>query len=77
MAPFLTEAVEATWSQKKFQMVDQAQTSTTQETTEHQFLVDLSKHLVKPGLYFISIPNGWPCMYTDGIISLHFADFST
>ena len=24
-------------------------------------LVDLSKHLVKPGLYFISIPNGWPC----------------
>ena len=24
-------------------------------------LVDLSKHLVKPGLYFVSIPNGWPC----------------
>ena len=23
--------------------------------------VDLSKHLVKPGLYFVSIPNGWPC----------------
>jgi hypothetical protein len=32
--------------------------STTQEPTEHQFLVDLSKHLVKPGLYFVSIPNG-------------------
>ena len=26
---------------------------TTQEPTEHQFLVDLSKHLVKPGLYFV------------------------
>ena len=37
--------------------------STTQEPTEHQFLVDLSNHLVKPGLYFVSIPNGWPCMY--------------
>ena len=24
--------------------------------------IDLSKHLVKPGLYFLSIPNGWPCM---------------
>ena len=54
---------------KKFQMVDQAQTSTTQETTEHQFLVDLSKHLVKPGLYFISIPSGWPC------ITVLWADF--
>ena len=32
--------------------------STTQEATEHHFLVDLSNHLVKPGLYFISIPNG-------------------
>jgi hypothetical protein len=28
--------------------MDQAQISTTQEATEHQFLVDLSKHLVKP-----------------------------
>ena len=26
-------------------------------------LVDLSKHLVNPGLYFVSISNGWPCMY--------------
>ena len=26
-------------------------------------MVDLSKHLVKPGLYFISIPDGWPCTY--------------
>ena len=34
---------------------------TTQDATEHQVLVDLSKHLVKPGLYFVSIPNGWPC----------------
>ena len=34
--------------------------STTQEATEHQFLVDLSKHLGKPGLYFLSIPNGYP-----------------
>ena len=25
------------------------------------FLVDLSKHLVKPGLYFMSKPNGTPC----------------
>ena len=24
-------------------------------------IVDLSKYLVKPCLYFISIPNGWPC----------------
>ena len=32
--------------------------STTQDATEHQFLVDLSKHLVKPGLYFVSNPNG-------------------
>jgi hypothetical protein len=24
-------------------------------------LVDLLKHLVKPGLYFVSTPNGWPC----------------
>ena len=46
---------------KKFQTVGQAQISTTQEATEHQFLVDLSKHLVKPGLYFMSKPNGWPC----------------
>ena len=37
--------------------------STTQEPTEHQFLLDLLKHLVKPGLYFLSIPNGWPCMW--------------
>ena len=34
------------------------QISTTQEATEHQFLLDLSKHLVKPGLYFVSIPIG-------------------
>ena len=26
-----------------------------------QFLVDLSKHLVKPGLYFMSKPNDIPC----------------
>ena len=43
---------------KKLQMVDQALTSTTKEVTERQFLVDLSKQLVKPGLYFVSIPNG-------------------
>ena len=35
--------------------------STTQEAPEHQFLVDLSKNLVKTGLYFVSIPKGWPC----------------
>ena len=35
--------------------------STTQDPTEHQFLLDLSKHLVKAGLYFVSIPSGWPC----------------
>ena len=46
---------------KKFQMMDQAYISTTQEATEHQFLVHLSKHLVKPGLYFVSKPNGRPC----------------
>ena len=49
---------------KKFQMNDQAKMSTTQEATEHQFLKYLSKHLVKPGLYFVSIPNGWPCKWT-------------
>ena len=43
---------------KKFQMVDQAKISTTQEAPKGQFLVDLSKHLVKQGLYFVSIPNG-------------------
>ena len=34
---------------------------TTQEALEHQFLLELSKHLVKPGLYFMSKPNGRPC----------------
>ena len=29
--------------------------SISQEATEHQLTVDLSKHLVKPGLYFVSI----------------------
>ena len=43
---------------KKFQMVDQAYIPTTQKATEDQFFVDLSKHLFKPGLYFVSIPNG-------------------
>ena len=46
---------------KKFQMMDQAKISTTQEATEHQFLSELSKHVVKPGLYFMSKPNGTPC----------------
>ena len=32
---------------KKFQVVDQAEISITQKPTEYQFLVDLSKHLVK------------------------------
>ena len=36
--------------------------STTQEPAEHQFLVDMSKHLVEPGIYFLSIPNDWPCI---------------
>jgi hypothetical protein len=31
--------------------------STTQEATDHQFLVYLTKNQVKPGLYFMSIPN--------------------
>ena len=35
---------------------------TIEEATEHQFLVDLSKYLVKPGLYFISNPDGGPCI---------------
>ena len=26
-------------------------------------MVDLSKHLVKPGLYFISNPDGGPCTH--------------
>jgi hypothetical protein len=50
-----------------FQMVDQAEIPTTQEATQHQFVVDLSKCLVKPGLYFISIPNG--CIYRGSSIS--------
>ena len=33
---------------KKFQMVDAALIPTTQEATEHQFLVDLLKHLDLP-----------------------------
>ena len=33
----------------------QAITLTTPKATGHQFLLDLSKHLVKPGLYFMSI----------------------
>ena len=48
---------------KKFQLVDQALISTIQEATEHQFLVDLSKYLVNPDLYFMSKPNGTPCSY--------------
>ena len=43
---------------KKFEIVDQAEIPTIEEATEHQFLVDLSKYLVKPGLYFISNPDG-------------------
>ena len=39
--------------------------STTQEPTEHQFLVTLSKHLVEIAVYFVSIPNGWPCIATN------------
>ena len=40
-------------------------------TTEHQFLVDLSKHLVKPGLYFMSKPTGRPCII---FFRLNFSD---
>ena len=39
---------------------------------EHQFLVDLSKHLVKPGLYFVSKPNGRPC--SSGTLAQQFAN---
>ena len=35
---------------KKFEIVDQAEIPTIEEATEHQFLVDLSKYLVKLGL---------------------------
>ena len=28
-------------------------------------MVDLPKHLIKPGFYFVSIPNGWPCMINE------------
>ena len=34
---------------------------TTEEATEHQFLADLSKELVKTGLQIMSIPDGRPC----------------
>ena len=27
-------------------------------------MVDLSKHLAKPGLIFVSISNGWPCIFS-------------
>jgi hypothetical protein len=56
---------------KKFQMMDQAYISTTQEATEHQFLIELSKHLVKPVFYFMSKPNGTPCTYMLGNQVLH------
>ena len=39
--------------------------STTQKPAEPKFLIDLSKHLVKLGLYFVSIPNGLPCIGSD------------
>ena len=32
------------------------------EATNRQFFVDLSKHLEKPGLFFMSKPNGTPCI---------------
>ena len=49
---------------KRFQMMDQAYISTPKEATGHPFLADLSKHLVKPGLYFMSKPDGTPCRDT-------------
>ena len=33
-------------------------------------MVDLSKHLVKPVLYFLSIPNGWPCRSLEDCCSM-------
>ena len=57
---------------KKFQMIDQAQISITQEATDHQFLVDLSKHLVKTGLYFMSKPNGRPCAYHENPVAYEY-----
>ena len=52
--------------------------STTQEPTEHLFLVDLSKHLVKPGLYILSIPNGWPCREQEmWIYALHSPNYQS
>ena len=45
-------------------MMDQAYISTSQEATGHPFLADLSKHLVKPSLYFMSKPDGTPCRDT-------------
>ena len=59
MANFLMETVEAAWGQKiSNDESDKFSIYTTQEATEHQFLLELSKHLVKPGLYFMSKPNG-------------------
>ena len=43
---------------REVKKVSNSGSGTTQEPTEHHVLVDLSKHLVKPGLYFVSIPNG-------------------
>ena len=61
MVPFMIEAVEAAWAQKKSQMVDQALIPTAQDPTEHQLVPDLSKNRVKAGLYFVSNPDRWPC----------------
>ena len=64
LAPF---SVGGRWGcvrSKRFQMMDQAYISTSQEATGHPFLADLSKHLVKPGLYFMSKPDGTPCRDT-------------
>ena len=58
MALFLTEVVEAVWGQIFFKWWIKHKFPLFRKP---QFLVDLSKHLVKPGLYFVSIPNGWPC----------------
>ena len=55
-----TWGVEAAGNQKSFKLLIRYKFPLLRKPQSH-FLVDLSKHIVNPVLYFVSIPNGWPC----------------
>ena len=64
LAPFLSEAIETAWGQKSFKWFIRHKFPLLKKPLSiTQVLIELSKHLIKPCLYFISIPNGWPCIW--------------